>query len=1009
MGGRIDSPFRFFLAEIEEAPLGPVVLTVHRGRRRLEITVDGGGWEVEVFPILPRSEAARAEEARALEGKGEAATASQIWAELAKAARGSQRPEGASWYLTRLGAASIAAGDLDGSAAAFQGARARISDASLETVVFDLEGLALEDNGRYRESQQACRISLRRRDATPDSAELAWSLFRAGRASYYNRDIQGVKLAERSSAIYRSLPSARFELGRAKSLLANFAYATGKLDRAEAFYREALELFQSIAPHGRQTATVLTNLGLVAHDHGRLAEAEELYRRGLAIEEKLEPGGFDTAHALNNLGIVAKNKGDLEAARIYYEKALRLFAERRPGGTEEAGLVNNLGNLALRQGALEAAERYHRRALELREQRLPNGLDAASSLHNLGSTLRRDGRLEQASSFFERALKIKQELLPDSHLLSNTLYELGEVARGREELLEAASLHEQALAIRRRVAPQSTWTAESLFALGSVAVEGGRRDQAESYWRQALGILARQRGRLRLEPEGSSRFLAPFHADLHRLAVLLVETGRQREALDLLESSRARALRIMMRLRGDVASEQLPPELAAERYRLESSLDRTESRLARLSATEDAERIAALQERIRELKLDLDGLRDRIQRAAPRLAAFNDPEPLVFEQVSEALDPGILLLSYSVGPDSTLLFVTTAADGPTAPLRVYELPVGEPELRRRVEVFRSLIRRGRWTPEIESALVTQGSRLYRLLLAPAAEAITHAERLLLVADGPLLTLPFGVLIRSVEPLEFLAAWKPLAFVPSGSVLAELATNRPPPKSEPRLAAFGEPATSRESKSAMRPLVWAPLPHAEREIRRISALFDGRARVFLGADATEENVKMAASRADYLHFAGHAYVRPRFPLDSALVLSRSTGSNTEDETGVLHAWEIISELRTDADLVTLSACETALGGELAGEGLIGLARAFQYAGARSLLVSQWPVSDRSTGELMVRFYGNLKRGLSKSDALRAAQSELMAAPVGAPDDDEGTPIDARHPYFWGAFQIVGDWR
>ena len=131
----------------------------------------------------------------------------------------------------------------------------------------------------------------------------------------------------------------------------------------------------------------------------------------------------------------------------------------------------------------------------------------------------------------------------------------------------------------------------------------------------------------------------------------------------------------------------------------------------------------------------------------------------------------------------------------------------------------------------------------------------------------------------------------------------------------------------------------------------------------------------------------------------------TSSKTEDETGILRAWEIIAEMRTEADLVTLSACDTALGGELAGEGLVGLARAFQYAGARSLLVSQWAVSDRSTAELMVRFYGNLENGMSKSEALRAAQRELIAVAIG---DGGGESIDARHPFFWGAFQIIGDW-
>ena len=148
---------------------------------------------------------------------------------------------------------------------------------------------------------------------------------------------------------------------------------------------------------------------------------------------------------------------------------------------------------------------------------------------------------------------------------------------------------------------------------------------------------------------------------------------------------------------------------------------------------------------------------------------------------------------------------------------------------------------------------------------------------------------------------------------------------------------------------------------------------------------------------YLHIASHGLLDDRFPLDSALAFSIPERWREGEDNGLLQAWEIFEQVRLDADLVTLSACDTGLGKVLGGEGLLGLARAFQYAGARSVLASLWSVSDDSTGELMRRFYGYLKQGQAKAEALRSAQLDLLRDP------------ELSHPFHWAGFELVGDWR
>jgi CHAT domain-containing protein len=166
---------------------------------------------------------------------------------------------------------------------------------------------------------------------------------------------------------------------------------------------------------------------------------------------------------------------------------------------------------------------------------------------------------------------------------------------------------------------------------------------------------------------------------------------------------------------------------------------------------------------------------------------------------------------------------------------------------------------------------------------------------------------------------------------------------------------------------------------------------------LGAQANEARLKGIGKGVRYIHIAAHGIVDERVPLNSALALTIPADGAQQGENGLLQAWEIFDQMQIDADLVTLSACDTGLGTELSGEGLIGLTRAFQYAGAHSIVASLWSVADESTADLMRRFYGYLNAGRSKDEALRAAQIDLIRSSAFA------------HPFHWGAFTLIGDWR
>ena len=276
-------------------------------------------------------------------------------------------------------------------------------------------------------------------------------------------------------------------------------------------------------------------------------------------------------------------------------------------------------------------------------------------------------------------------------------------------------------------------------------------------------------------------------------------------------------------------------------------------------------------------------------------------------------------------------------------------------------------------------------------------------------DGPLLSLPFAALVRSSPPdrPRYLVQWKPLHHVMSATVYAEMRRTRPVANARPvSIVAFGDPrypavktkpdpVRSAETPDTSPPgdLVpgapaeeldpevdvetrsgsrLAPLPGSADEVRAIAALYGARAKIFLGEAATEERARSVGRDVSVLHFAVHGLTNDRLPLNSALALSIPDRADPKKANGLLQAWEIYDHIRLDADLVTLSACETAIGKEMRGEGLIGLSRAFLFAGAKSVLASLWKVTDRSTSELMVRFYTSFRKQPAKDEALRDAQ-------------------------------------
>jgi CHAT domain-containing protein len=890
-------------------------------------------------------------------------------------------------------------------------------------------------------------------------------LLREGEAALdLDRLDQAQELLTQALAAHEALGRPEVRAARIITRLGQVARAREELDQAQAHHDCAFLLLQVVGPDTVEMAHVLNNMGSVARRRDELDRAEEYFQRSLALQEKHDPHGLDVAQVLNNLGALAHSRTDLVAADRYLRRAFAIKEKVAPDSLTLAATLNNMAMVAMYREDMASAEAYARRAVAIKERLAPDSLTLASGLTNLAGPVRRRGNTSEAEALVRRGLVIRERLAPESLAVSDSLHQLALLARERGDLEQVESLMHRTLALEKRVVPGGLRMALTLRRLAEVALARRRWDDAERHLAPALAIwerlqpdsfgegrtrhlralLLRERGRLPEAADELRRAVDALESQIGTLGGLnedrstsraqrgrfyadlvdvLVQLQQAPEAFHVLERSRARGFLEMLTTRDLAPAERAPAALEAERRRLAWQHDRRQQRLAEEGRTSSAA-AARLQDELRDLRRRHSELVEQFRRQGAG-ASLRYPQPFDLAQTTAALEPGTLLLSYAVGDERTHVFAVSREDG----LTVQTLSSGHEALTKEVELFRRLIQEAAPASPRVSQLAEVGGRLYQTLIAPLASRVERCRRVVIVPDGPLHLLPFAALVREQgrapgQRVRYLIEWKPLSTALSATVYGEL-RQRPavgeagPGRAAPTLVAFGDPAlpagaaadgeASDQERSLLKEVTaLRPLPAARQEVDRIAALFAGSAVAWVGPRATEERVKGLPPRVRYVHFATHAVLDHVSPMDTTLVLAAPEGAGGGGENGLLQAWEILEQLRLEADLVVLSACDSGLGRELRGEGLLSLTRAFQHAGARSVMASLWRVGDPLTAALMVRFYRHLKQGAAKDEALRAAQMELIAGPVAVTDRaGRARDRDASLPYHWAAFQLHGD--
>jgi CHAT domain-containing protein len=918
-------------------------------------------------------------------------------------------------------------------------------------------GITYEEQAKWKEAQEVYTAGWESLKGNSDAAAQSQML---EAISWCNRNLNAFSLAQQwlEQALQVNM-AAGYEIWVAADLtdLGNLAFLRRDFRAAENNYNRALIIYNRLTPGSLDAADALNNLGNVAYSRGDLQAAHDYLRSALKIRERLDPGSSRVAASLSNMGSIAHARGDLKAAEDYYHNASVIYDRVDPNSTDAADTISDLGSITHSRGDLEAAQGYYNRALKIRERVVPDSTDVAFSLDDLGAVEQSRGNLQSAEDYFIRALKIRERIVPNSLDVAYSMNHLGRVAYSRGDLKAAENDYRNASEIYERLAPDSLDAAANVNDQGYIALEGGRFQEALRLFTHAVTILELQRSRI---PSIEARaFLVGGYTNLYSgllrtnlalnnlsAAFATVERARARSMIELLGERR-------LSLRADAPADLLKrqDELDENRSTAYSllkdvyiKLNDTRYELSRAAAddeTQDVEKLKGQVERfekhIDELRAELTGLsikqqelEEEIRRASPKLSALKYPETLDLKTAQAVLDTDTLLLTYYVAQNETYLFAVTKSD-----IKVFTLPAGEDTLNSQIKAFRNKVaiyRIDLHDPLRLEEASQQGKELYDALVRPAQEFVNRAKRILICPDGPLHVLPFAALVSQTKPtLRYFTEDKPLHMISSMTVYAE--TRRPATENKQyqmKLLAFGDPLYSKQQTEAakIQPSVQtAPnrrreqrkaesepevgdllrkgfnldaLPWTRREVEGISRLFGNSATIKMGQQATETVARQASKDYSILHFAVHGWLDDQIGLNSALALSQPEiirQKATRDDNGLWQAWEIFEHARLNADLVVLSACETGLGQNIRGEGLIGLTRAFQYAGAKSIVVSLWEVNDASTAEFMTVFYKELRKGVSKDVALQTAMRTMR------------NTRKWHHPFYWSPFILVGNWR
>lgn len=757
--------------------------------------------------------------------------------------------------------------------------------------------------------------------------------------------------------------------------------------------------------------------------------------------------------AIVQQGLIYKQLGELQNALDSYLKSLEIWRElgnRQYEGTA----VNNIGSAYSDLGEYETSLTYFERSANINRE-VGDRVYLGFSLNNLAEAYSRLGNFTKAEDYFKQSLVIRREDTTDrgKRTLAGTIKSYGYMLATKGETENGLALIQESLDLRREIG-YSWGIADSLLAIGNLKAEnrfenyteanrialevGDRRLQAESFY--LLAVAEQSRGNLTkalenitngldlieqirseiVDSESRYAYFSTVQNYYELYTELLVsryeKTKKQDDlalAFEISERSRSRSLVELLEEAKVDFKLGVDPKLLAEQKNLQKLInDRYQRRETLIAGKSKPEPISKVNDEINELNTKIQNVNIRIRRENPKFADLAEGKTVATNDIQKLLDDDTILLEYKLGEKRSFLWLVTKDS-----IEIFDLPQRH-MIEAKARAFYDLVVANSNKQPTSTEQITKD--LSNILLSNVATKVAN-KRLAIVADGVLQYIPFSALINPKSEVSPLVETNEIVMLPSASVLAQLRANpKTTRENKKTIAIFADPVfdlqdsrvagnasrkPSDENTAMSRTLrdfrFGETLPRllaSRQEAKGISSLIDkNNADVRMDFEASLDNVENSDLR-DYriLHFATHGLLNSSRPELSGLVFSLYDRNGVK-QNGFL-SLDNIYNLDLASDLIVLSACQTALGKDIRGEGLIGMSRGFLYAGSKRIVASLWKVDDSATAEFMKRFYTNhLQKGMPAAKALQQTKNEMRKI------------RRYRSPYYWSAFTLLGDWQ
>ena len=832
-----------------------------------------------------------------------------------------------------------------------------------------------------------------------------------------------LQTAQQALALWQALDD-KAGIARTYARIGQYYMAQSSLPEATQNYELALQLWRDLNNSSEQ-AEALIMLGFIEVRKGEwqscisfLTQAQSL------IDEKSEPRKM--GQIAGGLAYTFNESGLPENGLIQYQRALDYYRQT-PDTRDDTTMIGALGTTHYLLGNYPEALTHLQQALA---SVAPGSLDAAFYHQDLGKVYRSMGEYVIALQHLQPALAIYTRTVNPKEA-AQVLGLMGQIYEQQGQLERARQGYREALATFGKLSDRVN-QAVVYYALGRLELKDGNYDAAEDYLSQSIEATENMR-----RISTTRDLTAAFSASVYERYETYIECLMRKHQMDsarsldvrafkISELARARSLAELLRTTGTNLFPGLDAQLAEQEKSLRQSLRVKEDyKVTLLGTAYRMEELTALEVELARLEGEYKQVTETIRARYPSYAQISQPSAWDLQQIQDQViaDDQTILLEYILGADKSYVWSVTRNS-----IKSHELPTQAHIIEAAQRVYKLLAT----PPGTDNAkeLATATQELSRIVLSPVA-ADLNGSRVIVVADGVLNYIPFQVLPAPSANSEPLVASYEIINAPSASILGELRQEAAWHQPTKVLAAFGDPVfasnyTQRKDKAgseqlaAVQELENEPLRHALRDLELNGDSFDpsvikplfyakrelanlrdvaARGETFVAADfaATREQL-LSTDLTPYaiLHFATHGLLDPKRPENSGLLLS-TVNRDGQAQNGFVGLQDIYG-LRAPVDLVVLSACQTALGKDVRGEGLLGLTRGFMYAGASSVVASLWKVDDEATAELMKQFYTNmLQKGMTPAAALRVAQNSIRQQP------------EWRSPYYWAAFTLQGEYH